>query len=80
MIKVSHGWIGTNDGRRKDIVAKAWLPNKVKDILIGGGIVLAGIAYLTVTAFKNGSKAYCEAEAETMEALGLLEDAVDDVT
>lgn len=35
-------------------------------------MVIAGITYLTVDAFKNGSKAYEKAEVTTLKSLGLL--------
>lgn len=56
-----------------DIIVKAALPNKLKDIIIGGGITLIGIAYLTYTAFRNGSSAFEKAETWTMDALNLFD-------
>lgn len=52
MIKFKQGGI-TNPvtGVGKDIVVKSVTPNNIKDALIGGGIVLIGIIYLTSTAF-----------------------------
>lgn len=78
MIKFKQGWIETNEGVRKDIVVKAKAPNSLKDMLIGGGITLIGITYLTVSAFKNGSKMFSEAESQTMDDLGLFCDSLDD--
>lgn len=74
MIKFTQGWIGNNEGITKDIVVKAVTPNKIRDILIGGGLVLAGIAYLTSTAFRNGSEAFESAEFQTMVDLGIIDD------
>ena len=48
--------------------------NKLKDILIGGGITLIGITYLTVTAFKNGCYTFEAEELQTMIDLGLIKD------
>jgi hypothetical protein len=74
MIKFKQGWIASKEGNMKDIVVKAAAPNKFKDILIGGLLLTAGVAYLTTTAFKYGSKKFEEAETETLVALNLLED------
>ena len=72
MIKFKQGYIANMAGESKDIIVKAALPNKLKDVVIGGVISLAGIAYLTYTAFRNGSAAFEQAEYETMEDLGIL--------
>ena len=73
MIKFKQGYIGTKDGVTKDIVVKAATPNTLKDILIGGSLVLGGITYLTVTAFKNGAKKFEDAEFQTLSDLGLID-------
>ena len=73
MIKSKFGPIrNTETGKEKDINVKAVSPNNFKDILIGGGIVLVGITYLTVSAFKNGAKAFEEAEYKVLEDLDLF--------
>lgn len=73
MIKFTQGNITSIEKRvTKDIVVKALAPNKLKEILIGGGLVMIGVAYLTYTAFRNGSRAFDEAETRTLEELGLL--------
>lgn len=75
MIKFKQGTIGNpNTGVSKDVIVKAASPNSLKDVLIGGGMVLVGIAYLTTTAFKNGSKKYEEAELQVFEDLDLFVD------
>ena len=74
MIKFTQGNLTNDAGVTKDIVVKAATPNKVRDILIGGGLVLVGIAYLTTTAFKNGAKTYEFAEWDTMVDLGIIEE------
>lgn len=48
--------------------------NGLRDILIGGGLVLMGVAYLTVTSFRNGAQAFESAEYDTMDELGLFKD------
>lgn len=75
MIKFKQGTI-TNPGTgvTKDVIVKAAAPNKLKDILVGGGMVMMGIAYLTVTAFRHGSEKYEEAELQTFSDLDLFLD------
>lgn len=73
MIKFKRGYVTNPEtGVSKDIVVKTASPNTLKDILIGGGIVLIGIAYLTTTAFKNGSKKFEEAEFKALHDAGLI--------
>ena len=72
MIKFKQGTIINNRGNKKDIIVKATSPNKLKDIIIGGGAVMVGIAYLTHVAFRNGSKAFEKAEIETLRNLGII--------
>lgn len=72
MIKFKQGELKNMKGTIKDIVVKSATPNKFKDMLIGGGIVLVGIAYLTTTAFRYGSEKFEEAEYKTMVDLGII--------
>ena len=72
MIKFKQGELKNMEGTIKDIVVKSATPNKFKDMLIGGGIVLVGIAYLTTTAFRYGSEKFDEAEYKTMVDLGII--------
>lgn len=72
MIKFKQGELENMEGTIKDIVVKSATPNKFKDMLIGGGIVLVGIAYLTITAFRYGSEKFEEAEYKTMVNLGII--------
>ena len=72
MIKFKQGELKNMKGTIKDIVVKSATPNKFKDMLIGGGIVLVGIAYLTTTAFRYGSEKFEEAEYKTMANLGII--------
>lgn len=75
MIKFAQGTItNPTTGKSKDVVVKAVSPNKLKDILIGGGLVLIGITYLTTAAFRNGSKKFEDAEMQVFEDLGLFLD------
>lgn len=73
MIKMKFDAIGNYEtGKYEDIVVNAMIPNDIKDILIGGGAMLIGVMYLTVTAFKKGARAYEKAELETLEKQGLI--------
>lgn len=73
MIKFNHGSItNPTTGESKDVIVKAVAPNKVKDIVIGGGLVLLGIAYLTFTAFRNGANKFEVAELKTLSDLDLM--------
>ena len=72
MIKFKQGELKNMEGTIKDIVVKSATPNKFKDMMIGGGIVLVGIAYLTITAFRYGSEKFEEAEYKTMVNLGII--------
>ena len=74
MINFKQGSISTYEGAKKDIVVKALLPNKAKDIVIGSLLIGAGVLHLTATAFKNGSEHFEQAEYDTLMALGLLKD------
>lgn len=73
MIKSIYGPItNPKTGETKDIVVNTLTLNNAKDILVGGGIVLIGIAYLTLSTFKNGANAFEEAEYKTLESLNLI--------
>ena len=75
MIKIKFGSIqNVKTGETMDIVVNALSKNNVSDILIGYGIVLVGITYLSLTAFRNGAKAFDTAEYKTLKALRLLEE------
>lgn len=76
MIKIKRGSYTNLEGVTKDIVVKSAAPNKLKDILIGGGMVLAGLVYLTTSAFKNGCEKLEEAEVETMRELNIIKDEI----
>lgn len=73
MIKMNFGSIGNYDtGKYEDIVVKAGAPNDLKDIFIGGGLIVAGVIWLTVTAFKKGACAYEKAEFDVLEKQDLM--------
>lgn len=73
MIKSKFGPItNPKTGMSKDIVINALSKESLKDILIGGGIVMVGITYLALSTFKNGAKAFETAEYEILESLDLF--------
>lgn len=72
MVKFNAYSIQNKEGQSKDVIVKAATPNTLKDSLIGGGIVMVGIIYLTTTAFKYGAKKFDEAECQTMTELGIM--------
>lgn len=74
MIKINRGSVTSIDGSKEaDIIVKAAAPNDLKQILIGGGTVLVGIIYLTVSAFKRGAKAYESAELNALADIGAMD-------
>lgn len=73
MIKFKQGAIKNFEtGEKKDIVVKAASSNNLKEILIGGGLIITGVIYIAKTAFKNGSKKFEEAKFKTLSDLGLI--------
>jgi hypothetical protein len=74
MIKFRQGCIENMEGIQKDVVVKAACPNKLTDAVVGGGLVLLGIIYLTRSAFRHGSEKHEEAEFNTMVDLGIIND------
>lgn len=42
--------------------------------LLGSGIALVGMAYIAVSAFKNGADEYDKTQYDTFDSLGLILD------
>ncbi len=59
-------------GKSKDIIVKFMTKENVKDIIIGGGLIAAGFAYLVVSIYNNGAEAFELAEYKTLESLDLF--------
>lgn len=72
-MKFTQGAItNTKTNITKDIVVEAKHSTSLKDTLIGCLFMSIGISYLTNKAFKNGSKAFEEAEYKTLSELDLF--------
>lgn len=73
MIKLNRGQVGNiTTGVTKDIVVDAVTKSDIKDIIAGGSLLLLGITYLTVTAFRSGMKKFEEAELKALSDCGLM--------
>lgn len=76
MIKLRTGALfggpGTNVAET-EVVIPVSFPIGLRDALIGGGMVMAGIAYLTYTAFSNGAKAFERGELYTMRDCKIID-------
>lgn len=73
MIKFKQGSVtNPKTGVTTDIVVKAPTTNKVRDILIGGGLILVGVTHLTRTAFRRGAVAYEVAEFVALKDADLI--------
>ena len=59
MIKINCGTRTYHKTEKKvDVIARSFLPNKIKDVAIGGGLIIAGVFYLTAKAFAHGIECY----------------------
>ena len=75
MMKTNYGSVMSRDMTvTKEIEVKTIPVNNLKDVIIGGGLALLGIAYIAVTSFKNGSKAYGVAEIDALHGVGAIDD------
>lgn len=61
-------------GKTKDIVLKTVLGSTVRDTIIGGSLIITGICYLTLSAFKNGANVYEKEEFKTMKDLDIIKE------
>lgn len=75
--------------KTKEIIVKTLMPNNPKQILIGGGLILAGVVYLTSSSFKKEKEIVMEKQKLTMETklyfengeeAGTFADFVSDIT
>lgn len=74
MIKLNRGQVGNiTTGVTKDIVVDAVTKSDIKDIIAGGSLLLLGITYLTVAAFRSGMKKFEEAEFRALSDCGVID-------
>lgn len=74
MIKLNRGQVGNiATGVTKDIVVDAVTKSDIKDIIAGGSLLLLGITYLTVAAFRSGMKKFEEAELRALSDCGVID-------
>lgn len=74
MIKLNRGQVGNiTTGVTKDIVVDAVTKSDIKDIIAGGSLLLLGITYLTVAAFRSGMKKFEEAELRALSDCGVID-------
>ena len=74
MIKLNRGQVGNiTTGVTKDIVVDAVTKSDIKHIIAGGSLLLLGITYLTVAAFRSGMKKFEEAELRALSDCGVID-------
>ena len=72
-MRFKQGMVTNNKtGRSKDIIVDA-SPTSWKESMIGCFIIGLGISYLTNKAFRNGAKAYEEAEFKTLMDIDVVD-------
>lgn len=73
MINFIQGWVRANEDSPKcDVNVRAMCPTTLKGVLIGGGLILAGIGYITYEAFVHGSYMHELAEVKALQKIGCL--------
>lgn len=78
LIRFAQGAITNQAGKREEIIVSSFAPNYLKDILIGGGLMLSGICWIAATAFRKGSHEYEVAEYETLKKLDIVTEDEED--
>ena len=76
MIKTNFGSITNGTGKSKDIIVSCLSKKNVKDILIGCGMALMGVAYMGISCFRNGAREFEHQEFDTMVDLGIIDSEV----
>ena len=75
MIKFKQSSLCKSDGSYgADVIVTAKSPVNVRDTISGGSLIVSGIIYLTVRAFKNGAMAYEVAELNALAKIGAIDD------
>ena len=72
-MKINMGWIGNNNGDKKDIIIDQ-SALEVKDYIIGVLLGPLGVFYVADKAFGNGVNAMDKTEHDVMVSLGLIKD------
>lgn len=62
-----------SDVADKEVVIPVSSPIGLKDVLIGDGIITAGVIYLICAAFDKGAKAFEREELYTMRDAGIID-------
>lgn len=65
-----------NTGEIKEVIAKTTTGVKPRDLLIGCGFILFGVAWISRMAFKHGAESGMKAEYDTLEDLGLFKNDI----
>ena len=71
-MKFKQGKIKAGTYDWEDIIVTAKAPNKVIEVLIGGGLIMSGVIYLTNKAFRNGSTAFDDAQTRVLMKMGCM--------
>lgn len=71
-MKLKFGPITSQSGHSEFIEVNPFNKSTLKNFMIGGALITAGIGYICYTQFLNGAKSYELAEFETMETLGII--------
>lgn len=73
-MKLDFGSVGSTDGTKySSIICKSVTGLKVKDLLIGGGLIISGILYISKMAYKHGANAYYVNETKALNEVGVLD-------
>lgn len=79
MPKLNYGDISNTDRTEVEDIDVTLKPSSIKDLLIGGALVITGIGYLVVKAFKHGSDEYYKSELKAQSRLGIVDLVEEDI-
>lgn len=71
LVNKDFGWIGNNDGVKKNVEVKMG-KGTILDLCIGCGLIGIGVAYLVHNSFYRGANEFMDSEYCTLNDLGLL--------
>ena len=73
-MKLDFGNVGSTDGTKySSIICKSATGLKIKDLLIGGGLIISGILYISKMAYKHGANAFYVSETKALNEVGVLD-------